>query len=68
MKLKQSFLLHHCFDKKKYNTLDEANLAGLHIIKKNNNKNKPAKMYIYLCQNGQNHFHLTRRKTKHKVI
>lgn len=65
MKLNQKQLLNHCLKKRKYQTLDEANLAGLRILKQTR---KCEKMFIYLCNNGKNHFHLTKQKTKHKVI
>ena len=65
MKLNQKQLLNHCLKKRKYQTLDEANLAGLRIIKQSC---KCKEMFIYLCNNGKNHFHLTKQKTKHKVI
>lgn len=65
MKLSQKQLLNHCLKKQKYTTLDEANLAGLKAIKE---KRKCDNLYIYLCNNGKNHFHLTKQKTKHKVI
>lgn len=65
MKFSQKQLLNHCLKKRKYQTLDEANLAGLKIVKPGSKCNK---MFIYLCNNGNNHFHLTRQKTKHRVI
>lgn len=60
--MSQRIIQKSCHNKIKYKNFTEVNLAGLKQMKINGSP----QLYFYLCKN--NHWHLTKSKTKYKVI